>query len=255
MFFDCSPVVLAFPVKICSKCGEVKPADGDHFRMYKNGRLEAYCRKCSAVDKQSWRAANPDRTRQKRREWASANRGLKAGYDKKYRESHRDKRSATLKRWYAANRKERLQTARTYRLEHRKQVRETINSWRAANPEKKRAADWRRRASQKNLPSNYSGVDWQIALDHFGNACAVCGRPIGLWHTLAADHWIPLASSDCPGTVPWNIVPLCHGTNGCNNAKSDKLPSDWLTERFGKRKGRAILKRIEAFLESRKPQE
>jgi len=30
------------------------------------------------------------------------------------------------------------------------------------------------------------------------------------------------------------------------------LPSDWLIEKFGKRKGRAILKKIEAYLEERK---
>jgi hypothetical protein len=60
-------------------------------------------------------------------------------------------------------------------------------------------------------------------------------------------------SPSCPGTVPWNTVPLCHGVGGCNNQKNDSDATKWLIGKFGKRKGLAILKRIEAFLDSRKP--
>ena len=70
---------------------------------------------------------------------------------------------------------------------------------------------------------------------------------------MAMDHWIPIVSPDCPGTVPWNIVPLCGGAGGCNNSKSDRNAAEWLIGKFGKRKGRAILRKIEAFLDSRCP--
>jgi hypothetical protein len=45
------------------------------------------------------------------------------------------------------------------------------------------------------------------------------------------------------------MVPLCNGSGGCNNAKHDRDPSAWLTERFGPRKAQAILKKIDAYFE------
>ncbi len=51
-----------------------------------------------------------------------------------------------------------------------------------------------------------------------------------------------------------NVVPLCHarpgvpcGNPACNQSKNDKDPEAWLLERFGARKAKAILKRINAY--------
>lgn len=85
---------------------------------------------------------------------------------------------------------------------------------------------------------------------HFGGRCAVCERPPGLWHTIAADHWTPISSPDCPGTVPSNIVPLCHGVDGCNNSKHDRDAAEWLSETRGKRQANKIIARIEGYFES-----
>jgi hypothetical protein len=74
-------------------------------------------------------------------------------------------------------------------------------------------------------------------------------RPAGLWHQITPDHWIPLASPDCPGTVPENIIPLCFGSGGCNNSKKAKDGYEWLLQRYGKRKACVILKRIQAYFE------
>lgn len=107
----------------------------------------------------------------------------------------------------------------------------------------------KRRALQRQLPMNFTDDDWQRALDYFNGCCAVCGRPRGLWHTLAKDHWIPLSSPcpDNPGTVPTNIVPLCGGVGGCNESKNNRDATEWLRWRFGKRKARQTLKRIEEY--------
>lgn len=50
------------------------------------------------------------------------------------------------------------------------------------------------------------------------------------------------------------MVPLCHGKKGvpsgepsCNVSKHNHDPESWLVSRFGKRKARAILKRIAAY--------
>jgi ribosomal protein L37AE/L43A len=90
---------------------------------------------------------------------------------------------------------------------------------------------------KRSLPHAFTQQDWERALEYWGYRCAVCGRPRGLWHTLAADHWIPLTHPDCPGTVPTNIIPLCHGEGGCNNSKGKKMPDAWLEERLGKKEG------------------
>jgi hypothetical protein len=63
------------------------------------------------------------------------------------------------------------------------------------------------------------------------------------------DHWIALSDPrpDNPGTVPTNIVPLCHGIGGCNNRKSNRDPVEFLETEFGVRRARQILTRINAY--------
>ena len=63
------------------------------------------------------------------------------------------------------------------------------------------------------------------------------------------DHWIPLADAACPGTVAWNILPLCDGLTGCNNQKGAKNPKTWLYEKLGRTKGQKKLKEIQNFFD------
>lgn len=156
---------------------------------------------------------------------------------KHYYDNHeiiREKNNAAVKDWTRRN-KDRI--AKRTRI------------WGMNNRPKTRAAFQRRRARLLNLPFEFTGDDWQRALEYFQGCCAVCGRPQGLWHTLAQDHWIPITDPHCPGTVPSNIVPLCHGADGCNNLKSNIEPSKWLRTRYGKRKAERIQQRIEAFFQ------
>jgi len=107
-------------------------------------------------------------------------------------------------------------------------------------------------ARKRGLPDDFTVDQWQRCLDYFNHCCAVCGRQMkDLFgtHTVAMDHWIPLSSPDCPGTVAHNIVPLCHGEGGCNNSKGAKIPETWLKKRFGGRKAKAIVARIEAYFD------
>jgi len=138
--------------------------------------------------------------------------------------------------------------------------------WAKANPDRvrlrarksakkyavQRRVSWHRYRTRKlALPCDFTNTDWQRALDYFSHSCAACGKPRGLWHTLAQDHWIPLSNPNCPGTVPANIVPLCHtkkdGTDGCNNTKGGQSPEIWLEKKFGKAKATSIMKRIKAY--------
>lgn len=100
---------------------------------------------------------------------------------------------------------------------------------------------------KRNLPTAFTARDWENALEYWEHRCAICERPRGLWHTLAQDHWVPLTSPDCPGTVPTNILPLCHGTDGCNNSKGKKLPGPWLREKLGARRAGRKLREIQDY--------
>lgn len=109
----------------------------------------------------------------------------------------------------------------------------------------------RRRARVRALPHQWSAADWNKCLDYWGSCCAVCGKPSGLWNKLVRDHWQPVTKGGA--TAPDNIVPLCHsfpgGEGGCNNSKGNRDPMDWLTEKFGKRKAKQIIARIEAYFD------
>jgi hypothetical protein len=150
---------------------------------------------------------------------------------------HNKRTSATASKWQRAHPERSLETSRRFRKSHPSYINHTINQ--------------RHRYSKKcHLPSAFTDDDWQYCLSYFNHCCAICERPQGLWHYLAMDHWIPLSSLECPGTVPINIVPLCQGVDGCNNHKSSSDPVEWINKRFGKRKAKIIILRIQTYFDS-----
>jgi hypothetical protein len=143
-----------------------------------------------------------------------------------------------------------------YSLDHIEKIRQTKRDWNARNPENvrinKKISEQRRKTRKLNLPDDFTLEDWNYALSYFGNRCAVCGRIDFSKHILAMDHWIPLSddSSDNPGNVPFNVVPLCHGKNGCNNVKKHRNAMVWLTEQYGQAEADHLLSRIMEFFKT-----
>jgi 5-methylcytosine-specific restriction endonuclease McrA len=128
--------------------------------------------------------------------------------------------------------------------------------YRKRHPDKVRLRGLKREDRKRNYPHKFTDKDWKHAVTYFNGCCAVCGRQLkDLFgtHTAAMDHWIPISSPNCPGTVPTNIVPLCHGEMGCNNLKSGKDAETWVLETYGKIKGKKILKRINDYFASLQP--
>lgn len=237
------------PQKTCSKCGKSLPATTEYFHADKSKPDGFYssCKTCKLKHESEARQRNPElfRTRDRKR-WLTR------------KDSH------NLQRRVKNTSKEHRAQSRAYRVENLEKVREwdrqryqrdyekrrgNNERYRKANPAVFVAISQRRLARQRGLPRNFQKQDWLRALEYFKYCCAVCGRPRGLWHTLAADHWIPLILPNCPGTVPTNIVPLCHGIGGCNNRKNSTEPQEWLTRMYGSKKASAILRRIEAYFE------
>lgn len=248
MFLDVNPYVLGparSEFKRCTKCGEYKPRDQFSVHSRSGDGLQSECKACN----RKYRHANAERRREYQREYNQANAEQIQERKREYR-----KENAEWIREYERNRREINanqihEYIRRYRQANRTKILELVSKYRQTPKGKavERTHGQRRRALKKSLPASFTDTDWQFALSFFGHACAVCGQ--GLMVLAHGDHWIPISSPDCPGTVPHNMVPLC---STCNISKRDRPPADWLIERFGKRKGRAILRKIEAFLESRR---
>ena len=212
-------------MKTCSKCKKIFPATPEFFnrdRGFKDG-LRCQCKEC---------------VRQRRQE--TSEQQIKRAA--KYRGSHRESLN------------ERQRQRRTNDDIKRREA-EYNRQYRQENPEKHRAKLQRRRARKRNLPNTFTGQQWERCLEYFNHCCAVCGIQLrDLFGNIEphADHWIPLASEYCLGSVAENTVCLC---NNCNLTKHAIMPTEWLERKFGKRKAKQILERIEAYFDWVKSQD
>jgi hypothetical protein len=142
-----------------------------------------------------------------------------------------------------ANRRRSLQ----WQIENRERRNARERERHKQHPEMHRTRNARRRARQRNLPDTFTTDQEAFMLNYWGYACAVCGNEEGFFWTLVADHFIPVTSPNCPGTVAHNLIPLCNGRRGCNNSKRHSVPGPWLERRVGKTKAAKILHAIATY--------
>lgn len=217
-------------VKFCPRCEQVKPIELFSKGKNKDGR-RSWCKTCAA----QYYAENRE---QAARQW-------KARYAVR-----REEIIAYRKNYYIEHRAQENERNHQYYQNRRAAIAKWASQYRRENPHIKKASEHRRMARKRNLPDKFTAEDWQRALEYFGGKCAVCGYEPDEIRKLVPDHWIPIASPDCPGTVPTNIVPLCHGVGGCNNEKRDEVPLNWLIGKFGKSYAFMKNSQIEAFFSS-----
>lgn len=220
-------------LKRCKTCGIEKPATPEYF--YRDhtliSGLAPHCKECVKIRQRKYNMS------ERAISWRNNNRERFNEYQREYQREHRE---------------EIQERQRQRRIDNPEINREKVRLWRKAHPEYDLKKNRKRRAKQYSLPFNFSDADESFAVEYFYGCCAVCGRPLNdLFgeHSLAMDHWIPLSDPrpDNPGTVAWNMVPLCHGIDGCNNSKFNCDPVEWIERKFGKRKARQIIARIEAY--------
>jgi len=259
--------------KVCCTCKQDKPLDEFSPKPSNCDGRSSQCKQCTANHMRQYRQKNPEKARE-----------ISQRYYKRYKDKMLDRRRAK----YRNNREQRekiLIRAAEYREQHREEINQWHREYREANLEKRKTKDRRyyhankeeirqrrkeyrqrpevhrrvltlnrhRKTRRHNLPNTFTEEHWQYALDYWGGCCAICGRPAGLWHNIVMDHWIPLSSSKCPGTIPTNIVPLCHGIDGCNNSKHNRNPKRWLIKTLGTKKGQDKLETIEKYFASLLP--
>lgn len=274
------PEILPEGMKRCWDCKQILPITAEYFSHEKRtpDGFQSRCKDCFA----KYRAANREHINKRKQEHYQENRErISEAQKQKYHEDDewREKVNIHNREYYSANREkliqnfrkyyyENIEAVREYRKKNRERYLEHSRRYRRENPEyhEKRQRDWywrsikqnrkrarivasRRRARKAELPSDFSVLDWQYALKYFDHSCAICGRKPDDIIILAMDHWIALSDdrADNPGTVPENIVPLCHGKDGCNNEKHARDPEEWLIWKFGEEEAIKILAKIETY--------
>jgi hypothetical protein len=90
------------------------------------------------------------------------------------------------------------------------------------------------------LPNDFTDSDYAYALNYWNYCCAITGEQC----ELSLDHWIPLNSSECPGTIPSNMIPI---KSSLNSAKQDKNPYEFLVSYFGKEFADNKIEEIERY--------
>lgn len=232
---------IPFPFKYCSQCTRRLLATTENFRFRKcRHSLHSWCRECErrkARDHQrDYQKRHPDRAKANRLAWYYSHREHANAVNAQWIKAHREQRREAVLRNSARSRRKNIET-----------VRKHVQL---------------RRAKRRCLPAELTVKQIKLARAYFNGCCAVCGRAPDFWHTIALDHWIPLSSPHCPGTTAANTLPLCHSTkgvlgndSGCNNSKSGSDPEEWLIAKFGSRKAKIVLKRIQNYFEWIKAQD
>ena len=204
----------------CTKCGETKPCAGFSKNKTERDGLQRHCKSCAA-------------------KYRLENAGEISEYGAQYRIKNASKVREKNARWRSENPDKAREGKARWQRENPDKVRAADARWQQANLDKVRAKEHRRRATKRALPVQWSDTDIQRMLVYWGNRCAICNQhvePNNAFYFLAADHWIALTSPECPGTVPCNILPLCHSkicsALGCNNSKSNADPIAWLNSRY-----------------------
>ncbi len=240
-----TPDLPAIPWKTCTKCGETKPETA--FYSNGSGRLRSACKTCKRRASAAFRAVHPEACAATAKRHYAKNRDNILLYARLYRAANRAKVHADNAAWRAAHHEEILASARAYHAAHAEERRAYQATYREKNPDKVLVHHHRRKARKRCLPDTFTAEQFAFLRQYWHYSCAVCGNEEGFLWTLALDHWIPLGSPDCPGTIVTNMILLCDGQGGCNNKKHDKAPLPWLQQTFGPRKAAAILRKIDTY--------
>lgn len=228
--------------------GPILPATTEYFYTieHMSDGLQTQCKTCLAAKGAEYRQTHKAEHNASNRDWMRRNPHKYREYAARWRKKYPIRARIMAKEKYAQN-------PTAAKVRHDRYVRR--------HPERvgaiQRAATQKRRTAKINLPVLWNAVLENEMRLYWDNKCAVCGQSANFWIIIASDHWIPLSdkSADNPGTVPWNMIPLCHskkGANGfgsCNLSKRNNHPSEWLFLHCGHRVGEKILQKINTYFE------
>lgn len=216
----------------CNPSGPIQPATLEYFKpdnRVKSG-LAACCRECHR---------EYSRKRYYRQEVYQRTAEMRATpeYKKRHREYLRSEKYKRYERKYRqtekyAEKEQRVRNSPKFKARQRAyknspKYKRYVKAYHQRQEVKRRyqAKEQRRRAIKKSLPDSFTADDWQRCLDHWNGRCCYCGDRPAVGEVLEADHYIPLNSKKCPGTITTNMVPAC---KQCNCSKNARMPEQWI---------------------------
>jgi len=186
-------------LKICTKCGLLKPLS----EFYKNKRgkngLSSTCKGCNAeyaktcnakhkekrnAQSREWRLNNLERSKATEKQWKEANPERVKENRKKYYENNKESQKEYSRQWGKENPQKKKEMFRVWYLKNREENIQRAREWQEQNPEKNRLskrADWNRRyANPKNRLSfcvsgavrrslngkTKNGVHWELLVGY-----------------------------------------------------------------------------------------
>lgn len=216
--------------KRCNDCERIRPLSEFTPRYGRKSGHSSYCRECRTARHNTFLESNPD-------------------YLREYNEQHKDQKKELEKQRYQANKERHNAASADWKRRHPDKVREERRRRNRTDPSKPNAINQRRRARKLGLPDAFTADHWKAALIYWKGCCAYCGNQEGFFRNtkLSMDHFVALSRSDCPGTVPGNIIPACLS---CNASRKSRDHKEWLEWKFGKAHAKRALDKIEAYFAS-----
>lgn len=223
--------------KICTKCGKELPADTEHFGVdkRKSSGLRYSCKGCTNEYFRLCRQDNPEKLRERARQYRQANLEKVRERERQYRQNNPEK-VHKRNRLYQQNNPEKVreyerqyrqdnagkikERHRQYQQAHAEEIKGRRRQYYQANPEKMRIHRRNRRARLREVEGAHTAADILAQLKRQKNTCYYCHCK--LTDGYHVDHVIPLSRGGSNG--PENLVIACPT---CNLSKHDKLPSEW----------------------------
>lgn len=237
-----------FLFKTCTRCKNRLPIS--EFYKRKNGIVNSECKSCTKVAVIERYHKDPDKTKQRVKEWRKNNPEKTKEHAANGRIKHSEKRKAdsraryyadveksrakgrerflknkdraraTKNKWFEANKEKAKDNSKAWRERNKEKVKESVKQWFDKNPEKMVAYAQKRRAMKKNA----KGYEYTKAhhikarFEIWGGKCWICGKK-----AEHIDHVIPL----CLGGSHWpaNLRPACAKCNCSRPKDGSDLPT------------------------------
>ncbi len=204
-------------MKLCSRCGQVKPlAEFAPDKRASDGRVSA-CRECEAQRVHEYYVAHPGMNAKISREFYYRNREARLEACREYRAEHPHQspaKRAYQKRYYQEHKGQIAAYHRAYAETHREQILARRKAYAVAHPERLRARCRQRYATKMGAVGSHSATEWEAVRDYWGR-CLACGTTT---QPLCEDHVVPLYRGGADDIS--NIQPLCRVCNASKGTKT-----------------------------------
>lgn len=222
--------------KVCNQCATPFTAQlaNTLYCSKKCGSLALYYENRESYQARSreWKENNPERVKEKEREWWQKNREHGLALNRRWVAENPERRARSNRDWWQANREHVAERRRKWLrdnpsyysnryIENRDAMLEQNRAWRRDNPDKSRLKNMLRYARKRNAEtSSFSDDDLLAAWAAAGidaRLCTYCTGAADQW-----DHVTPLSKGGAHAVE--NYLPSC---KVCNQRKSAKALREW----------------------------